>query len=117
VPGFIPESCPASFRNADRDDFGILPTLLRNPQEGQTKVIRAALTALAEAKRVLKTGDGTKGKPFLYEFQNSGSQLYAGTRKPESEKAAQSRMNTESILVPEKSESPILVPDIEEGQL
>jgi len=32
VPGFIPESCPASFRNADRDDFGNVPALPRNPQ-------------------------------------------------------------------------------------
>jgi hypothetical protein len=32
LPGFIPESCPASFRNADRDDFGIVPALPRNPQ-------------------------------------------------------------------------------------
>jgi len=31
VPGFIPESCPASFRNADRDDFGNVPALPRNP--------------------------------------------------------------------------------------
>jgi len=32
APGFIPESCPSSFRNAARDDFGIVPTLPRNPQ-------------------------------------------------------------------------------------
>jgi AAA domain len=90
---------------------------VRDGVEGQTKVIRAALTALVEGKRVLKTGDGTKGKPFLYEFQNDGSQVYARTRKPESEKTAQSRMNSESMLVPEKSGKAILVPDTEEGQI
>src|SRR5271157_4412624 len=28
----IPESCPASFRNGARNDFGIVPGLPRNPQ-------------------------------------------------------------------------------------
>jgi hypothetical protein len=32
LTGFIPERLPPSFRNADRDDFGIAPTLARNPQ-------------------------------------------------------------------------------------
>src|SRR5208282_4791504 len=32
VTGFIPESCPASFRNGARNDFGIVPGLPRNPQ-------------------------------------------------------------------------------------
>src|SRR5208282_3018208 len=31
VTGFIPESCPASFRNGARNDFGIVPGLPRNP--------------------------------------------------------------------------------------
>src|SRR5271157_6641503 len=34
VTGFIPESCPASFRNGARNDFGIVPGLPRNPQLG-----------------------------------------------------------------------------------
>src|SRR5271157_1774962 len=34
VTGFIPESCPASFRNGARNDFGIVPGLPRNPQKG-----------------------------------------------------------------------------------
>jgi glutaredoxin len=33
VPGFIPESCPDSFRNADRIDLGIAPALPRNPHK------------------------------------------------------------------------------------
>src|SRR5208282_2764750 len=35
VTGFIPESCPASFRNGARNDFGIVPGLPRNPHVGQ----------------------------------------------------------------------------------
>lgn len=46
---------------------------LREGVEGKTKVIRAALTALAESGRVRKIGEGKKGKPYLYEFPNSGS--------------------------------------------
>jgi len=57
---------------------------IRAGVEGKTRIIRAALTALGESGRVLKTGDGKKGKPFLYEFPNSGSKDTAGTREPES---------------------------------
>jgi len=32
VIGFIPESRSDQFRNADRDNFGIVITLARNPQ-------------------------------------------------------------------------------------
>jgi len=38
APGFIPESCPSSFRNAARDDFGIVPTLPRNPHQNGTTI-------------------------------------------------------------------------------
>ena len=58
---------------------------IRSSVEGQTRVIRAALTALVAGGRVDRTGDGKKGKPFLYAFPNSGSEHIAGTRKPESE--------------------------------
>jgi hypothetical protein len=34
VTGFIPESCPDSFWNADRDHPGIVPALPRNTQLG-----------------------------------------------------------------------------------
>jgi hypothetical protein len=57
---------------------------VRQGVEGKTRVIRAALTALAESGRITKTGDGKKGKPFLYEFPHSGSQHIAGTGEPES---------------------------------
>jgi hypothetical protein len=83
---------------------------IRDAVEGQTKVIRGALTALVGAAKVVKTGEGTKGKPFLYKFPNSGSQYIVGTRKPESEKAAQRRMDTGEILVPGDSADLIVVP-------
>ncbi|MGD0460738.1 MAG: hypothetical protein ABSC21_23710, partial [Terriglobia bacterium] len=38
APGFIPESCPASFRNADRNDLGIVTALPRNPHRIQSIV-------------------------------------------------------------------------------
>jgi hypothetical protein len=83
---------------------------IRDAVEGQTRVVRSALTALIDAHKVAKSGEGTKGKPFLYEFPNSGSHHIWGTRKPESEKLPQTRINTEAILVPEKSDNTILVP-------
>lgn len=60
---------------------------------------------------MVKTGEGTKGKPFLYEFPNSGSHYIVGTSKPESEKVPQTRMDTGSILVPDNSANVILVPE------
>lgn len=84
---------------------------IRDAVEGQTKIIRAALTALVEAAKVKKSGDGTRGKPFLYEFPNSGSHYTAGTSKPESEKVVEPRMETGEILVPENSDNSILVPE------
>jgi hypothetical protein len=89
---------------------------IRDAVEGQTRAIRSALTALIDAHKVTKSGDGTKGKPFLYEFPNSGSQHIPGTRKPESEEVAQSRINTEAILVPGDSEDAIVVPENSGGR-
>jgi hypothetical protein len=83
---------------------------IRDAVEGQTRIIRAALTALADAAKVKKLGDGTKGKPFLYEFPNSGSYNIAGTSKPESEKVLQARVDVSEILVPENSNGSIPVP-------
>jgi hypothetical protein len=58
---------------------------IRDGVEGQTRIIRAALTELFKTGRVARTGAGTKGSPFSYGFQDSGSQYTAGTSKPESE--------------------------------
>ena len=84
---------------------------IRNSVEGQTKSIRAALTALVQGKRVLKTGEGTRGKPFRYELPVSGSEYSAGTREPESQNEAQGHINTSDIVVPENCQGPILVFD------
>ena len=82
---------------------------IRDAVEGQTRGIRAALTALVRAGKAAKFGDGNKGKPFFYEFPNSGSHYIAGTTKPESENEAQPRMNTGAILVPDNPANLILV--------
>lgn len=89
---------------------------IRNGVDGQTRVIRAALTALVAAGRVDRTGDGKKGKPFLYAFPNSGSEHIPRTRKPESEGWREVTEKNEEILVPEKSQTSIVVPDIEQGE-
>ena len=39
MTGFIPESRPALFRNGDRDDFGIVTALPRNPQECVERIL------------------------------------------------------------------------------
>jgi len=89
---------------------------LRTGVEGQTRTIRSALTALASTGRIIKTGEGTRGKPFLYTFENTGSSTYAETREPESRKATESNINTGDILVPGDWEDPVLVPaSIEAG--
>jgi hypothetical protein len=84
---------------------------IRERVQGKTAIIRAALTELVRGRRVSKTGDGTKGKPFLYAFEDSGSQYIAGTREPEREKGAETRVNTSEMLVPANSQKGILVPE------
>jgi len=88
---------------------------IREEVKGQTRAIRAALTALVKDGRVVRTGDGKKGKPFEYELPNSGFQGIAGTRKPESKNQSQLAENKERILVPEDSQESILVPDIDQS--
>jgi hypothetical protein len=88
---------------------------IRDGVEGQTRVIRAALTALVAAGRVDRTGDGKKGKPFLYAFPNSGSEHITGTRKPESERRGQVTEMNERIPVPEDQQSSMVVSDVEQG--
>jgi len=86
---------------------------IRDSVEGQTRVTRAALTALVAAGRVARTGDGKRGKPFLYECWFSGSEHIVGTRKPESENDPQPLPNPCELLVPGIPQRSILVPDIE----
>jgi hypothetical protein len=87
---------------------------IRDGVEGQTRIIRAALTSLVAALRVDRTGDGKRGKPFLYAFPNSGSGYIAGTREPESESQAQDTEKKEQIPIPENSQTSIVVSDIEQ---
>ncbi len=89
---------------------------IRDGVEGQTRVIRAALTALVKAEKIIKTGDGKKGKPFLYAFPDSGSHHKPRTRKPESENRGQNCENSEEILVPDDTQNSIVVPDLEQGE-
>jgi hypothetical protein len=86
---------------------------IRDGVGGQTRVTRAALTALVAAGRVAKNGDGKRGKPFLYECWFSGSEHIVGTREPETENALQTLSNVRKLLVPEISPQSILVPDTE----
>lgn len=88
---------------------------IRDGVEGQTRIIRAALTALVAAGGVDRTGEGKKGKPFLYAFQNSGSQHITGTRKPESESQGEVTEKNEQIPVPENMQGPIVVSHVEHG--
>jgi putative DNA primase/helicase len=84
---------------------------IRDGVQGKTAAIRGALTELVRSSRVTRDGDGTKGKPFLYAFENSGSQHITGTREPESQNRDETRINASDILVPQKSQESILVPD------
>ncbi len=88
---------------------------IRDGVEGQTRVIRAALTALVAAGRVDRAGDGKKGRPFLYAFPNSGSEHIAGTRKPEYEGQREVTEKNGRIPVPQNSQTSLVVSDIEQG--
>jgi hypothetical protein len=83
---------------------------IREGVQGKTATIRAALTELVRGRRVSKSGDGTRGKPFLYAFENCGSNYIFGTREPESPIAGQAVENKERMLVPESSPKSFLVP-------
>jgi hypothetical protein len=64
APGFIPESCPSSFRNAARDDFGIVPTLPRNPQRLGGRTVEPG-PAAERGVFPVRTDQGTLGgAPF-----------------------------------------------------
>jgi len=88
---------------------------IRSSVEGQTRVIRAALTALVDAGRVDRAGEGRKGRPFLYAFPDSGSEHIVRTSKPESENEWQLTEQQGRILVPENSQGSIVVPDPDQG--
>jgi len=88
---------------------------IRDGVEGQTRLIRAALTALVDAASVERTGDGKKGRPFLYAFPNSGSEDIVGTRKPESQHPRKVAEMKEHPLVPEGPHTSMVVPETDES--
>jgi hypothetical protein len=82
---------------------------IRDDVEGQTKTIRAALTSLTQSGRIHQTGEGKRGKPYLYERWFSGSKHIQGTREPEMLSGPHIRMNTNDNLVPENQGAPMRV--------
>lgn len=85
--------------------------------EGKTKFVRRALRRLVEQGKVSREGGGKRGDPYHYRFSFSCSHYIAGTREQETEKPAQTRINTERNLVPALEQKSFLVPAIEEGQI
>jgi hypothetical protein len=83
---------------------------IRENVEGQTRTIRAALTSLTQSGKIRQTGEGKRGKPYLYERRFCGSQHIRGTREPEMQNAPETRVNTGRIVVFENSQDRILVP-------
>jgi len=81
--------------------------------DGKTTLKRKALRAGFEKGRVTREGSGKKGDPYKYSFPCSNH--IVGTREQESEKAAQARMDTGGILVPENAQKTILVPEEKPG--
>lgn len=86
---------------------------IRSGVSGQTRVIRAALTALVKAGKVSKTGEGKRGYPFLYAFPNTGSEHIAGTSKPEAQDLTQATEKEARIVVPENTEAAFSVSEID----
>lgn len=84
---------------------------IRENVEGQTKMIRAALTSLTQSGKLQLSGTGKRGNPFLYEKWFSGSQHIPGTKEPETENPALPCVNTGEKVVPENSACASLVPD------
>jgi RecA-family ATPase len=72
---------------------------IRDGVEGQTKTIRAALTALTQSEKVQRSGEGRRGNPYLYEKWFSGSHHKAGTREPEIEEMATMLVKPEEKVV------------------
>jgi 5S rRNA maturation endonuclease (ribonuclease M5) len=92
--------------------------------EGKTDPKRRALRLLVEQGALVREGAGRRGDPFKYSFSVSCSQHMSGTREQETEKVAQTRINTGDILVPDFGQDSFLVPategsekQVEEGEL
>lgn len=90
-----------------------------NAVEGRQAVKRAAIRVLFTAGKVTRQGTGKRGEPFTYglpeEMPIARTQYIVGTRVRVSQKEGQAHENTEEMLVPEKTENPMLVPELETG--
>jgi hypothetical protein len=78
--------------------------------EGRTTVKRKALRCLVEKGAVDRVGTGKRNDPYKYSF--SCSQHIAGTREQETETGPQTCMDIGRILVPENSQSQMLVSEM-----
>jgi len=105
------QECEASILDFLRDREPQTQAQIREGVLGKTVAVRGALTELVSSSRITRSGDGAKGKPFLYTFENSGSPYISRTREPESQIGAKTSINTSGILVPENSQKSVLVPD------
>ncbi len=105
------QECEESILDFLRDREPQTQAQIREGVLGKTVAVRGALTELVRSSRITRSGDGAKGKPFLYTFENSGSPYISRTREPESQIGAETSINTSGILVPENSQKSFLVPD------
>ncbi len=67
---------------------------------GKTGIKRKALRALVTQAKITREGSGRKGDPYRYRFLFSCSPDIPGTREQETEKGADTRINSGDILVP-----------------
>jgi hypothetical protein len=84
---------------------------------GATKFVRRALRQLVEQGRVSREGGGKRGDPYRYQFSFSCSSTILRTRKQETQKPPDPRINTESILVLASEPESFLVPGTEAAVL
>jgi len=84
--------------------------------EGKTGQKRRALRTLVKQGKIIRDGVGRKGDPYRYRFSFSCSLYIPGTRKQESEKWPDTRINTGDILVPNSSQESFGVPPYEKAK-
>jgi 5S rRNA maturation endonuclease (ribonuclease M5) len=84
--------------------------------EGSTAAKRKAIRQLVADGRIERSGFGVRGEPFIYRFLFSCPTYIPGTRKQETEKAADISINIDSNLVPALEQKPFLVPENNQGK-
>lgn len=81
--------------------------------DGKNAIKRKALRRLVENGGVTREGSGKRGDPYKYLF--SCTQHIVGTRVQETQKAPETRINTEGNLVPTLEQKTFLVPEEKTG--